>query len=215
MSLSNQLNFITAVSNLRAAVGVVGLLKTMYTTGSSRWDMSFDALTGDHLIKGVMLSSAKTDAVRIYVQTLVQLYMNSLNVTAGPLTKFSLSNENEITVAIIDRIATSKLDDHLTLFKLVVSRLLGIDPLLASAAVMNSDSDAAKALIIYLAHRSDEVGDPEMMQHELIAQFTTLYSEGKVTDEWFLSLIQSASVVDLFASPLDGLLEIISQRAPA
>ena len=152
IQLMNHLSF---VSNFHDALGAGRVLDVMLDQSKIEWDKCFDANTGEHLIKGKFTSSQKSDAVRIYIAAIIGIYLRSSGVRVTSWTKATITSDNTTNVSISNRIAATEFQSHEELFKLVVTRLVGVDDALVDYVLALDNKAKALCLVTSLASRFD------------------------------------------------------------
>lgn len=186
-----QLNYLTTVMDLRKVLGGLKIIKALYDFSVTDWDRYKNANTGDHLIDGVLTSGEKTDSVRSYTNKLVKLYLNSLGTQPSAWTKYTLTAENTLTKAIIERIAVGTYKSNEALFRAVVGRIIGIDSLLLDAALATNSLDMAKFVVVYLSRAEDEeLDDPSIIYRDLILLIAAMVDRNLVDAALFTELVR-------------------------
>jgi len=186
-----QLNHMTNVMELRKALGGLKIIKALYDFSTVDWERYKNANTGDHLIDGVLTSGEKTDSVRSYTNKLVKLYLNSLGTQPSAWTKHTLTAENTLTKAIIERIAVGTYKTNEQLFRVVAGRIIGIDSVLLDAALATTTFDMAKHVVSYLSHAEDElVDDPTYVYRDLVLYIAALTERNLVDAALYTELLR-------------------------
>lgn len=192
--LATRLDFLTTVTQLRKSLQDVLVVGALYTYSEEEWARCNNVETGEHLIKGIFTSSVKTDAVRGYISKLVKLYMNGIGRQPGAWTRETLSNEHNLTKAVIDRISVTQIEDNDQLFRAVVSRLFGIDDFIVKAGMARDNKTVMLTQIInYL--RYSEVSEiiEQTDDLPLIKDLKFLVDNQKLDDVFFSDLIAAGN----------------------
>ena len=175
-------------NTLRDAVGGGVVIQALWATAQKEWNNCFDANDPDkHLIKGVFTSVQKSDAVRVYISKLVAQYMKSLGVRLTAWTKGTIASENFTNVAITNRIAATQFETNYELFKIVVTRLIGLDDGLVDFAINDDAKGKARELVAYLGQKFD-MGET---REDVLAKYpeAVTYFEDLLDNTHHLSLV--------------------------
>jgi len=156
-----QLDHIAFINDVRNAVHSAVIVNVLHDTSIATWEQSFDANTKEHLIKGVFTSQAKTEACNAYLAKLVAQYMASRGALSVTWTKGTIERENFTNMAVINRINATEFDSNLPLFKIICSRLFGMDEMLIDFALGANVRERAESLVKYLALRYELSPSPE------------------------------------------------------
>lgn len=156
----SKLKALSIVTRFNDIVGNSFILKNLYEYSETEWKR-FESENGQsHLIKGVKSTSAKTDAVKIYISKLIALYMNSKGPNLSTWSKDTIAGENDITMAIINRIGTTLFESNVELFTIVATKLMGFDKALVELAIGSEDHiKDVQRLVVYLGTSFDDVED--------------------------------------------------------
>jgi len=153
--LNAKLDQVSVALALRDVVGGIQVLRTLLQTSKERWARFTNVETGEHLIKGVAVSTVKTDAVYTYIAYIIKTYMQSRGVRTTAWTKNTISGENFTNKAISNITAAHTFETHEELFKVIATRLIGFDDALVDMAVSTDNEKIAEMLVIYLGSRFD------------------------------------------------------------
>ena len=200
---ADQLSFVLA---LRDAVGGANVLRTLLATSHQQWERMTDTNTDIHLIKGVGVSTIKTDAIYTYISYIIKQYMMSNGVRSTAWTKNTIAADNFTNKAISNIIASRTFDDHADLFKVVATRLMGFDDALVDLANELGSKEKAEILVVYLASRFDLGTNKEeilkMREYE-VGYFQALFDSYAFTPAYFDGKIHEA-VSHFTDGPGDG-----------
>lgn len=155
---TDQISFVLA---LRDAVGALNVLGALRTTASKEWERCTDIDSGSHLIKGVGVSTVKSDAITAYISLVVKQYMMSKGVRVTAWTKNTIASENFTNKVISNTLAGRTIESNDDLFKTVVTRLLGFDDDIVDMAIEHDNAKKAELLVSYLASKFDLVESKE------------------------------------------------------
>ena len=153
--LNAKLDQVSVVLALRDVVGGIQVLRTLLQTSKERWARFINAETDEHLIKGVAVSTIKTDAVYTYISYIIKTYLQSRGVRTTAWTKNTISSENFTNKAISNITAAHTFETHEELFKVIATRLIGFDDALVDMAVSTDNHKIAEMLVVYLGSRFD------------------------------------------------------------
>lgn len=197
------LETLSFVNTLREVTGGIKIVQALLETSSKEWDNAKDANTDNHLIKGVAVSTIKSDAVHIYIAKIVAQNMRSVGNHLTAWSKATVASENNTNVAISNRIAADVFHDHLDLFKMVGVRLLGYDEGVITLAAATTPREKATALVSYMATRYDltENHDTALVEYlGSIDMFEAMFEKDGFTNEYFLKTI--GQVIAYYHSPV-------------
>lgn len=197
----DQVSFVLA---LRDVVGGINVLRSLLDVSKERWSKFTNADTGEHLIKGVAVSTVKTDAVYTYISYIIKTYMQSRGVRTTAWTKNTISGENFTNKAISNITAAHTFETHEELFKVIATRLIGFDDALVDMAVAADNYEVAKNIAIYLGSRFDVIDTLEGAEDRLAQQigfFSALLDVNGFTPEFFETKIKEAQIH--FDTPAD------------
>lgn len=189
------LDHLAFVSNVRDTVGSITVLQALLTTSKKEWDNSFHDGTNEHLIKGVLFDSKKTDAVRVYIAKLVAQYMRSQGIRTTAWTKATIAADHATNVAITNRITNIQFFAHTDLFKLVATRLMGFDDAVVDLALAASAKEKAELLVGYIATRFDLAEDSAKALEaygSAVEFFEDHFKEDSLTPVFFIRAAASA-----------------------
>lgn len=190
-----RLDHIAFVNDIRNAVESAVIVNALHDTAIETWNQSFDANTQVHLIKGVFTSQAKTECINAYIAKLVGQYMTSRGARSVTWTKAALQAENFTTMAVINRINATEFDQNMPLFKIVATRLLGMDEFLIDFALAGTVQERAENLIKYMAMRyelSESSADVLMDYCDALDTLVELLEQDSFRNqEFLLQLIQN------------------------
>jgi hypothetical protein len=197
----DQVSFVLA---LRDVVGGINVLRSLLDVSKERWSRFTNAENGDHLIKGVAVSTVKSDAIQTYVSYIIKTYMQSRGVRITAWTKNTIASDNFTNKAIVGITSGHTFETHEELFKVIATRLIGFDDALVDMAVSTDNGEIAKLLAIYLASRFDLIDTLEGVEDKLAKQigfFHALLDTQGFTPEFFNHKIQQAQ--NHFDTPAD------------
>lgn len=167
--LNARLDQVSFVLALRDVVGGVQVLRSLLSVSKERWLRFTNLENGDHLIKGVAVSTVKSDAIQTYIAYIIKTYMQSRGVRTTAWTKNTIASENFTNKAIAGLTAAHTFETHEELFKVIATRLIGFDDALVAMAVATDHYEIAKLMVIYMASRFD-LGDDVAELEEKYAQ---------------------------------------------
>jgi hypothetical protein len=189
---TDQISFVLA---LRDAVGGGNVLGTLLSTSRQQWGRFTDIHTGDHLIKGVGVSTVKTDACYTYIAHLIKQYMVSAGVRATAWTQNTIASENFTNKAISNIIAARTFDEHTELFKIVATRLMGFDDTLVDMALTSDGFKKAEHLVVYMGSRFNMSQEREELLSRYgfeVGYLQALFDTGGFTPEFFERKVSQA-----------------------
>lgn len=187
--MNKHLDFVAAVTRLRAAIFAANAIKGLYEISEAEWERCYDRQMDSHHIKDTLTSGPKSDAIIEYVTKVVGAYMNIVGTIPGTLSKESLASDNAITVAIIRRMGGIDLKSNRQLFDLVGSRLLGIDLDLVKASYTQDEVRYAHILKHLVGVQGEEFDEVAYAQPAgLLAK---LDQSEQLNDEFYEHLIKA------------------------
>lgn len=200
---TEQLAFVLA---LRDAVGSFNVLGALLSTSREQWDKMTDANDPDiHLIKGVGVSSVKTDAIYTYIAYIVKHYMVSDGVRATAWTKNTIASDNFTNKSVSNIVAAKTFDDHTELFKIVATRLLGFDDALLDTLLQGDYTKKAELLVVYLASRFNmgEVKEEILKRYSYeVSYFAGMFENMGFSEEYYESQIDK-TLAHFVSPPVD------------
>lgn len=203
-----KLKALSIVTRFNDIVGNSFILKNLYQYSATEWKR-FESENGvSHLIKGVKSTSAKTDAIKVYISKLVALYMNSKGPNLATWSKETISGENDLTMAVINRIGTTLIESNEQLFEMVAVRLLGFDKALVELvyghrSILPTDIDASQ-VVSYLATQYDDVEDGEKAKAYLDEVIFSLNKVDFVTERTVICQAAIDAIVNRTEFPVNG-----------
>lgn len=171
------LNLVNDYTNARLQVRG---LKAIFEEMETHWTGAVDKNIGIHLIKGVELSTIKTDACRVYASELTIRLKNMHGFTLQGwcnVSKARFSTDNEGGLA---KIGLGKYKEHQDLFVWVLSNIFSVDPLLCRYAVASDEKESNEVLMTWLFSRCDELTNDTSGVRELYSQ--TIHYHEMLTD---------------------------------
>lgn len=140
-----ELSQITAVGN---AIGNAQLLSAMYLESNRFWNMANDAMSGNHLIMGVVLNNeGKSSAIMDYALQISNMFIESKHPTLSLFSKRAFSLATEHRKSILYRMAAGRYNTNEELFKTVVTELLCFDPFVTEIAIFGVQSEHTSRLL--------------------------------------------------------------------
>jgi len=197
------LEALSFVNTLRETVGGINVVHALLETSAKEWANAKDASTDNHLIKGVAVSTKKSDAVHIYIAKIVAQNMRSVGNRLTAWTKATVGSENHTNVAVSNRISAGDFNEHTDLFKMVAGRLLGYDDGIIAFAMAETPRAKAEALVSYLATRFDLTENRETALTEYLGAidlFEAMFEKNGFTNEYYLKTI--GRVIAYYHSPV-------------
>lgn len=145
-----ELYHITSVGN---AIGNAQLLNAMYLESERYWDMARDALSGNHLIMGVVLNSdGKSSAIMDYALQITNRFISSKHPTLSLFSKRAFTLATEHRKSILYRMSAGRYNTNTELFRAVVTELLCFDPFVTDIAIGGvNGSSTGSALAHFIA----------------------------------------------------------------
>lgn len=201
---TEQLAFVLA---LRDAVGSANVLGALLATSKQQWERSTDANDPDlHLIKGVSISSVKSDTIFTYIAYIIKQYMVSAGVRATAWTKNTIASDNFTNKSVSNIVASRTFEDHTDLLKIVATRLIGFDDALVDMAIQLDHEKKAEILVIYMASRFNLGENPEEILKRYsyeVDYFATMFENMTFSEEYFESQVNKA-IAHFDNTPVDG-----------
>lgn len=151
------LDTISLAMVLKNGVGSLNIIASLKTLSEEAWEESKDEFTGNHLIKGVSSSSAKTTLIQSYVSKLVKLYLISERQYGLGCSKVDLVLDNFKAQTLTDKLAISSIASEENLFIKVMTSILGFEEALVRAAISKNEADKATYVTRYLIGQVDEL----------------------------------------------------------
>lgn len=196
-TLSNaKLDQVSFVLALRDVIGGMQVLRSLLDVSKERWLRMTNAENGDHLIKGVAVSTVKSDAVQTYVSYIIKTYMQSRGVRTTAWTKNTIASDNFTNKAIVGITSGHTFETHEELFKVIATRLIGFDDALVDMAVATDNAVIAKMLVVYLAGRFDLADTPEAAEDKYAQQigfFHAMLDASLFTPAFYNTKIEQAT----------------------
>lgn len=134
-------NYVEALelTNLTYAyISGVKVIEGLKEVSKEEWKLSEDAMSGKHLIGGVLTSGEKTTLVQAYVAKLTATFLNS---EISPLlcrSKSTLLGSNFLAKHLTDKLSTTMFKDEGFLFNRVMVDILGFEESFIKAALASN-----------------------------------------------------------------------------
>lgn len=139
---------ISQILSVGNAIGNAQLLGAMYLESNRFWGMANDAMSGNHLIMGVVLNNeGKSSAIMDYALQLTNLFIESKHPTLSLFSKRAFSLATEHRKSILYRMSAGRYNTNEELFKTVVTELLCFDPFVTDIAIAGVDGPRTGALL--------------------------------------------------------------------